>query len=202
MSDHLLTSGGELQPRGTWTLFAGVVIACFLMMLGLFMMMRVGGMSLVRQEISTESRSALPVRAPLDAPEFILDALVLPALQPDRSPLVWRDPRDAMQCAGSDVKVNRQALRPGTEVPVAPFTLDWYARGCYPFGPDGPRLDGRARLTVYREDWGLSAMVEPAGMRATLGDGRVLHVRRGGAWREATGPAAGTPARRTAIRVE
>jgi hypothetical protein len=29
----------------------------------------------------------------------------------------------------------------------------------------GPRYDGTARLTVFREDWGFSAIVEPARLR-------------------------------------
>ena len=44
----------------------------------------------------------------------------------------------------------------------------------------GPRFDGGAKLTVYREDWGFSAMVQPRGLY-TLADGVQTRIERGGA---------------------
>jgi len=65
-------------------------------------------------------------------------------------------------------------------VPDAPFDLEWWADQCYPFGVAGPRFDGGAKLTVYREDWGFSAMVKPRGLYTVAG-GVQTPIERGGA---------------------
>jgi hypothetical protein len=65
-------------------------------------------------------------------------------------------------------------------VPDAPFALEWWADECYPFGTQGPRLDGGVKLTVFREDWGFSAMVEPHGMVAVQA-GSQVRIQRGAA---------------------
>jgi hypothetical protein len=127
-------------------------------------------------EVATANGSA-------DASTFILDALLLPAIEPASVPRRWADPRAAMTCAAaSRVEVDGDPLWPGTRVPAVPFVLEWEAHRCYPMGPPGPRFDGRVRLTVFPEDWGYSAMVEPAGMIVTASDGRITHVRRSGAF--------------------
>src|SRR5262249_5142513 len=94
-------------------------------------------------------------------------------------------------CAeGTTVTVNDQPLVPGTLVPNQPFDLTWDAHACRPFGPHGPRLEGAVRLMVFREDWGWSAIVEPAGLRMAMYD-RTIPVMRGScsvpqwAWRQA-----------------
>jgi hypothetical protein len=117
----------------------------------------------------------------LDPSRFILNALLVPALDPDSSTLRWVDPRPRLRCGpGTVVRVNGMPLRSGDLVPDAPFDMEWWADECYPFGVAGPRFDGGARLTVYREDWGFSAMVAPAGMQAVSNGVRVA-IRRGAA---------------------
>jgi hypothetical protein len=132
---------------------------------------------------SGSSRPDLPsVGAPagLDASRFVLNALFVPALDSDALPLRWVDARPALQCApDSAVRVNGEPLQPGALVPGMPFELEWHAQGCRPFGRNGVRLDGRLRLTVYREDWGFSAIVEPSGLRATSADGQTTLIRAG-----------------------
>jgi hypothetical protein len=116
------------------------------------------------------------------SPRFILDALLVPALDADALPLRWIDPVRAMGCGpGTKVLVDRQPLRAGALVPDTPFELDWRADGCRPFGAAGARFDGQVRLTVFREDWGFSAMVEPAGMRIASPGKTPLALQRGGA---------------------
>ena len=112
-----------------------------------------------------------------DASRFLLNALLAPALDADAVPLRWADPRAALRCGpASAVTVNREPLRTGALVPDVPFELDWMTDDCRPFGADGPRLDGRIRLMVYREDWGWSATVEPAGFRVTSSRGEIGFV--------------------------
>jgi hypothetical protein len=115
----------------------------------------------------------------LDPSRFILNALLVPALDPDSSLLRWVDPRPRLRCGpGTVVRVNGAPLKPGDAVPDAPFDMEWWADECHPFGVGGPRLDGGARLTVYREDWGFSATVAPQGMRAVYA-GDSVPIRRG-----------------------
>jgi hypothetical protein len=117
-----------------------------------------------------------------DPARFILNALLAPALDEDAAALRWMDPRPASQCgAGSSVRVNGAPLVAGALVPDAPFELEWQADGCRFFGARGPRFDGRVKLTVYRENWGFSAMVEPAGMRVTWSENEAAALERGGA---------------------
>jgi hypothetical protein len=114
-----------------------------------------------------------------DASRFILNALLVPALDPDSSILRWVDPRPRLRCGpGTVVRVNGMPLRAGDAVPDAPFELDWWADECHPFGVGGPKLEGGVRLTVYREDWGFSATVAPRGMQAVYA-GESVPVRRG-----------------------
>ena len=97
---------------------------------------------------------------------FILNGLLVPALDVDAVPLRWVDPRPAIQCRpGTSVRVNGVPLAPGDLVPNAPFELEWHTDGCRPFGAAGPRFDGDVKLTVFREDWGFSALVTPRGLR-------------------------------------
>jgi len=119
---------------------------------------------------------ARPTRPPLAAEahpafapsRFILNALLAPALDPEAVPLRWVDPRPALRCGpGTVVRVDGLPLRPGALVPDAPFELEWWTDQCYPFGMQGPRFDGGVKLTVFREDWGFSAMVAPSGLAAT-----------------------------------
>jgi hypothetical protein len=40
-------------------------------------------------------------------------------------------------------------------------------------------MDGWVKLTVFRENWGFSAMIEPEGLRITRGDYEYAVVKRG-----------------------
>ena len=103
-----------------------------------------------------------------DSARLILNALLVPAFDADALPLRWVDPRPAMNCGPrTTVRMNHAPLQAGATVPDKPFELEWYTDGCFPFGTTGPRFDGRVRLTVFREDWGFSAIVEPSGLRVT-----------------------------------
>lgn len=128
----------------------------------------------------------VPVRvgpsAPPDPSRFVLNALLVPALDGDAVPLRWVDPRPALQCGpDTTVRVNREPLAAGALVPDTPFELEWVADGCRPFGAHGPRLDGRIRLTVFREDWGFSAMVNPSGLPVESSGNGTAIFRAGGA---------------------
>ncbi len=120
--------------------------------------------------------------AVLDPSRFILNALLVPALDADTVPLRWVDPRPALRC-GSDttVRVNHAPLHAGALVPDGPFELEWQTDGCLPFGAHGPRFDGRVLLTVFREDWGFSAVVEPSGLRVALTENETTLIPRGAA---------------------
>ena len=59
-----------------------------------------------------------------DPGPFMLNALLVPALDPDSDPLVWTDPRPIAQCGpATTVLVNRKPLVPGAPVGDAPFAL-------------------------------------------------------------------------------
>jgi hypothetical protein len=111
-----------------------------------------------------------------DPAPFLLNALLVPALDPDSDPLVWTDPRPVAQCGpATTVLVNRKPLVPGSPVGDAPFALEWRADDCHPFGVAGPRLDGTIRLNVFHEaEFG--AIVESSTMHATLADGRSVAI--------------------------
>ena len=114
-----------------------------------------------------------------DPSRFILNALLVPAIDPDSSILRWVDPRPRLRCGpGTVVRVNGMPLKPGDAVPDAPFDFEWWADECHPFGVGGPRLEGGAKLTVYREDFGFSAAVAPRGMHAVYA-GDSVPIRRG-----------------------
>ena len=125
---------------------------------------------------------AAPPPAALDPSRFILNALLVPALDGDALPLRWVDPRPVSRCGpNTTVRVNREPLVAGALVPDTPFELEWQADGCRPFGAHGPRFDGSVRLTVFREDWGFSAMVAPSGLRVEPAASEAVLIQRGGA---------------------
>ena len=132
------------------------------------------GMGAVRTADS--ARAVLPPGA-ASAPDvspyasrFLLNALLVPALDTEAMPLRWIDPRPALGCGpDSAVRVDGAPLVAGAPVPDAPFELEWQSDGCRPFGRVGPRFDGRVQLTVVRENWGFSASVEPSDLRVAWG---------------------------------
>lgn len=141
--------------------------------------------SVLSPEIARLSRSPIAAPAPrlaFDPSRFILNALLVPALDTDAVPLRWADPRPAMRCGPqTTVRVNREPLLAGAPVPDTPFELEWHTDGCRPFGAHGPRFDGWVRLTVYKEDWGFSAIVEPSGLYVASTDTEITVIERGSA---------------------
>jgi hypothetical protein len=121
-----------------------------------------------------------PVGA-LDVSPFVLNAFLVPALDSDALPLRWTDPRPPSSCgSATTVTVNGEPLVAGALVPDQPFELEWDAEDCHPFGAQGPTFQGRVKLSVYREDWGFSATVEPSGLRVTSVDGATTSLRSDG----------------------
>jgi hypothetical protein len=95
-----------------------------------------------------------------DAQRFALNALVVPMLDAD-DPLHWQDPSLAMACgAGTRMLVDGLPLEPRAAAANSAFTLEWSMDGCLPFGLGGPEMSGRADLVVFRNDDGLSAIVQ------------------------------------------
>jgi len=122
-----------------------------------------------------------PVGA-LDVSPFVLNAFLVPALDSDALPLRWTDPRPPSRCgSATTVSVNGEPLVAGALVPDKPFELEWNAQDCHPFGAQGPQFQGRVKLTVYREDWGFSAAIEPSDLRVTSVDGVTASLRAGAA---------------------
>ena len=149
--------------------------------LGLAAAIGLGAMVSATSARAGRSQPAPAVHAAFDPTRFILNALLVPALDPEAVPLRWVDPRPALRCGpGTVVRVNGMPLRPGALVPDAPFELVWWTDQCYPFGVKGPRFDGGVKLTVFREDWGFSAMVAPSDLYA-VSDGIQTRIRRGAA---------------------
>jgi hypothetical protein len=95
-----------------------------------------------------------------DSYALILDALLAPTLKADAVPLRWSDPRAALRCGPhTAIRVNRLPLVSGDLVPDTPFEIEWHADGCRLPGAAAARVDGWVKVTVFREDWGMSAMV-------------------------------------------
>jgi hypothetical protein len=116
----------------------------------------------------------------LDPYDVILDALLAPVLVDPTVPLRWTDPRVAMRCGRyTSMTVNNRPLVAGALVPDGRFDLEWYSDGCHAPGTPDARIDGWVKLVVFREDWGFSAMIEPAGLRIARGDYEYPVVKRG-----------------------
>ncbi len=168
-----VAGGTIVYALGTGLVTVLVLVAAF----GLALVLTPGGARLARAPMPAAPRAAA------DAVQSMLDALLVPALDGDAMPLRWADPRARSHCGpNTAVRVNRQALVAGALVPVVPFELEWLIDGCRPFGEDGPRFDGRVRLTVFREDWGYSAMVDPTSLRVTSADSVITCTQPGAAW--------------------
>jgi hypothetical protein len=131
--------------------------------------------------LATPIAAAAPER--FDPSRFILNALLAPALDDDAVPLRWVDPRPRSGCGpATEVRVNHAPLVAGALVPVVPFDIEWQADGCRPFGAHGPRYDGAVRLVVFREEWGLSAIVESRGLRVAYAGHESPLAPSSGAW--------------------
>jgi hypothetical protein len=97
---------------------------------------------------------------------FALNAFLVPALDDDADALPrWVDPRPVARCGpATDVRVDGRPLVVGAAVPATAFVIAWRADDCRPFGAAGPAYSGDVRLTVFHDEQGMSAVVEPAGL--------------------------------------
>ena len=175
--DMTLTLTGSMPHRLTRTLWLAVTV-------GFAVMLPSGCMRTDRATTAAEPLPPLHVSPlpPLDVSPFILNAFLVPALDSDALPLRWTDPRPPSRCGpATTVSVNGEPLVAGALVPDKPFELEWYAEDCHPFGAQGPKFHGRVKLTVYREDWGFSAAIEPSNLRVTSVDGVTASLRAGAA---------------------
>jgi hypothetical protein len=101
-----------------------------------------------------------------DVRRFALNALLVPLLDPERSPARWQDPSLAMHCEpGTQVLVDGRPIEPRAESHDRAFSVQWSMTDCLPFGPDGPVWSGRADLVVFRDDVGLAAIVHLTDLR-------------------------------------
>jgi hypothetical protein len=89
-----------------------------------------------------------------------LNALLVNLLDDDDPPR-FADPQWAAVCAQhASVLLDGIPVRAGEAVPARSFELDWTLHNACPLGPDGPRLFGRLRMLVVRDDvYGLVPLV-------------------------------------------
>jgi len=173
VSDVVNVARGSIGEASAGGLVAAIAVAAVL------------GATVMLTGISRPSPLPIASASPaaFDPSRFILNALLVPTLDGDAVPLRWVDPRPPSRCGpDTEVRVNHQPLVGGAIVPDTPFELEWQADGCRPFGTNGPRFDGRVRLTVFREEWGLSAIVEPSGLRVSFAGHESTMTQRSGAW--------------------
>lgn len=146
-------------------------------MLGLVAALGWGAHLLAGSEPNSHSAPPRVASAHVDAPRLLLHALLTPTINAEAMPLRWVDPRRAMRCGPhAFIQVNGVALEPGTPVPDTPFEVEWHSDACRPFGNYGPRFDGRIKFTVYREDGGFSAMIEPQDLRVVSASGKTTLI--------------------------
>jgi hypothetical protein len=171
--------GGDLRHGTTGHAHVVCLLAALALVaaFGLSLMLPAGSAPPDRLPIAAARGSAT------DPSRFILNALLVPALDGDAVPLRWVDPRPILGC-GPDtlVRVNHEPLIAGALVPDVPFELEWRADACRPFGAHQARFDGAVKLTVFREDWGFSAIVEPSGLRVTSAENEATFIQPGAAW--------------------
>lgn len=192
VADAIDTSRGDIGHGSGGRLVAAIALAG---VVGAIVML----VSTVRPDPSTPPPAAV---AAFDPSRFILNALLVPALDGDAVPLRWADPRTASHCGpATELRVNDAPLVAGAPLPDQPFELEWRADGCRPLGINGPRYDGRVRLTVYRENWGLSAIVQPSGLQVRFAGHEATLTQRIGAWLlfDGAGGADGEPIELAAI---
>jgi hypothetical protein len=170
------------SPLRAAGLFTAVGLASALgYALGLAAAIGLGAMVSATMARPVQPPAAKAAKSAFDPSPFMLNAFLVPAIDNDLVPLRWVDPRPRLRCGpGTVVRVNGMPLRPGELVPDAPFELQWWTDECYPFGVQGPRFDGGVKLTVFRENWGFSAMVTPSGMSATSA-GNQIRIQQGSA---------------------
>ncbi|MCA3223228.1 MAG: hypothetical protein ING40_11130 [Burkholderiales bacterium] len=104
--------------------------------------------------------------------QHAFSALVVPVLD-DGDITRFADVALAPVCGDTtEVRVDGRPVVPGAAVPAGAFTLQWTLGLFCPFGVDGPTLDGRADVLVFRDDqYGMQALVQPRGLTVSDGQG-------------------------------
>lgn len=125
-----------------------------------------------------------PPRAPMTAEQrslanvierHALNALLVPLIDHEASPMRWADPSLSMGCdGGTEVRVDGRPLRPGAPIAGRAFVVAWTLQGCLPFGSGGPELTGRAELRVSRQMDGFAAMVSLTDLQVQRQEHRVV----------------------------
>ena len=161
-------------------IFRKVLIVCFVSALALAAAF---GLSDDAPQAGTGRSVPAPPSIGSDPYRYMLNALLVTALDSDALPLRWVDPRPILGCGpDTSVRVNQEPLLAGALVPDMAFEIEWHANGCRFLGAYQTRFDGEVKLTVFREDWGFSAMVDPKYLRLTSAGGETLLMNRGSTW--------------------
>jgi hypothetical protein len=96
-----------------------------------------------------------------------MNAMVVPLID-DVEPLRWiSEPLAVDECADgfNDVTVDGRPFPAGEPLPAIAFKVRRTLKGCNPWGGPWPVLTGVIELTVFHDDGGLSAVVQPIGLR-------------------------------------
>jgi hypothetical protein len=81
-------------------------------------------------------------------------------------PARWTDVAVQHFCGpATRIEVDGQPMQPGAPVPTKAFTVRWHLDGCWPFDVSTLELTGDVELLVFREDNGLSAIVNAQGLQ-------------------------------------
>jgi hypothetical protein len=173
---HEQLRGYVEQGTGHTAVVCAVAAVALAAAFGLAVMLPAGSAAPARLPTAGASEATEPSR-------LILNAMLVPALDGDALPLRWVDPRPILRCGpDTSVRVNHEPLVAGALVPDMPFELEWQANACHAFGTRDARFDGHVTLTVFREDWGFSATVEPGGLRVTSAENETTSIRSAAAW--------------------
>lgn len=106
--------------------------------------------------------------------QHAFSALVVPVLD-DGDITRFADVHIGPLCGdATEVHADGRPVIPGTDLPPGAFTLQWSLGLFCPFGVDGPALDGRVDVLVFRDDeHGMQALVQPKGLTVSDGQGSV-----------------------------
>ena len=110
----------------------------------------------------------------------VVNALLVPLLEPEEGPLIWASPNELTPCPDSaTVRVDGRPLPAGQPVPIGrPFVLQWRLNDCWPLGAFRMGLSGTLDMTVLHEGTRLAVRVRPRDLAVAANGMQVL------AWRE------------------
>ena len=107
----------------------------------------------------------------VDFERLALNLLLLPLVD-DATPPRWQAFGVDWVCAGGgDVRIDGLPIVDGAPLPATSFRLEWTLHRCPPLADADLLVDGTVTLTVFHDDDGVSAVVEPR--LRTLERGRV-----------------------------